>query len=68
MIVMPICSAMRGDDEGVKGASPIPGTVSSTNCPASKTTGSRGRKVKVLIEGVSSSTFSIVAGMGMYKG
>ena len=56
---------MDGDDDGVKGASPTPGTVSSTNWPAAKTIGSAGRMEKVLIVGVSSTTPSISAGIGM---
>ncbi len=66
MIVISISSVTAGEDEGVKGASPIPGTHKSTNWPAWNAIGSSGRSPKVLIEGVSSTMWSIVAGIGMY--
>ena len=43
----------------------MPGTVSSTNWPASKGIGSTGRMENVLISGVSSTMPSISAGIGM---
>jgi hypothetical protein len=47
---------MAGLDEGVKGASPIPGIVSSINWPVSKAIGSSGTILIVFIVGVSDIT------------
>src|SRR6056297_1259416 len=66
MMVICISSSINGDDDGVKGASPYPFRVSSTNCPVLKGNGRSGRSTKLLIVGDSSITFVSFALTGLY--
>src|SRR5450830_1013354 len=66
MIVTSSRSVTTGDEEGVNGASPSPGTVNSTNWPALNGIGLSGRMKKVLILCVSVTMSSIFARMGRY--
>src|SRR4030042_923777 len=59
-------SRSEGREEGVKGASPAPGTVSSMNCPVSKAMGSAGLSLRVLMVGVSANTSRTSARIGRY--
>ncbi len=65
MIVISSVSLTFGFDDGVNGASPTPGTVSSTNCPASKVRGSFGRKRYVVMVGVSFLMCSMTLSIGL---
>ena len=63
-IVISIRSVTVGEELGVKGASPYPGTVSCINCPALNGMGRAGLRTKVLIVGVSVMTSSSTVSIG----
>ena len=64
MMVISKVSRLKCDEDGVNGASPNPGTVSSTNWPARNRTSCSGFSTNVRMFGVSSVVFRMVAGTG----
>lgn len=66
IIVSSIFSLVFGSEEGVKGASPIPGNVNSINWPVLNSNGSFGLKTKVLIVELSVIISKTSASMGLY--
>src|SRR3989338_5708018 len=66
IIVISNLSFSYCEDDGVKGASPLPGILISTNWPALKISGVSGLNLKVFIVGLSSITSSTSVFIGKY--